>query len=122
MKRNIIGVTVGTPTSASRIAKDIEPVKTVNGQKPDKNGNVEVVGSGSFVTPQMYGAKGDGVTDDKAVFGLACKDFCIFAPQSSFTGDQENGFSVGLFEGDDFDFLLQSLGKAFGKKGGQVIQ
>lgn len=46
MSRKIIGVTVGTPTSASRIADEIKPVKTVNRKKPDENGNVDVVCDG----------------------------------------------------------------------------
>lgn len=42
MSKKIIGITVGTPTSASRIADEIKPVKTVNGIFPDENGDVEV--------------------------------------------------------------------------------
>ncbi len=42
MKRKIIGNTVGTPTSPSKMEKDIKPVKTVNGQAPDENGNVDL--------------------------------------------------------------------------------
>ena len=45
MKRKIIGVTVGTPISPSTIEDKIKPVKTVNGQTPDENGNVEVIGN-----------------------------------------------------------------------------
>lgn len=41
----IIGVTVGTPTSPKKIENEIKPVKTVNRQEPDENGNVEVVGN-----------------------------------------------------------------------------
>lgn len=50
----IIGVTVGTPTSPERMARDLKPVKTVNGITPDENGNVEVrvvsEGGTSFTT------------------------------------------------------------------------
>lgn len=42
MNKKIIGVTVGTPLSPSKIEKDLKPVKTVNGVKPDENGNVSV--------------------------------------------------------------------------------
>lgn len=42
MSRKIIGVTVGTTTSPSRIAADLNPVKTVNGMEPDDDGNVGV--------------------------------------------------------------------------------
>lgn len=46
MSRKIIGVTVGTPISPRKIEQEIEPVKTVNGKKPDENGNVDVVCDG----------------------------------------------------------------------------
>ena len=42
----IIGVTVGTPLSAAKIEEELNPVKTVNGVKPDKTGNVRVEGGG----------------------------------------------------------------------------
>lgn len=42
MSRKIIGVTVGTPTSPSKIEKELKPVKKVNGVEPDENGNVNV--------------------------------------------------------------------------------
>lgn len=40
--RKIIGVTVGTPLSISKIEKTLKPIKTVNRKMPDENGNVEV--------------------------------------------------------------------------------
>ena len=40
MTEKIIGITVGTPTSPSKIEEEIKPVKTVNGVEPDDNGNV----------------------------------------------------------------------------------
>ncbi len=42
MSRKIVGVTVGTPTSPSKMEKELKPVKTVNGIEPDKNGNVKI--------------------------------------------------------------------------------
>lgn len=42
MSKKIIGVTVGTPLSPTKIAEKIKPVKTVNGVGPDENGNVRV--------------------------------------------------------------------------------
>ena len=45
MNRKIIGVTVGTPISPRKIEDEIKPVKTVNGNAPDENGNVEVMGN-----------------------------------------------------------------------------
>ena len=41
-KRKIIGVTVGTPLSPSKIDDKLKPIKTVNGEAPDENGNVTV--------------------------------------------------------------------------------
>lgn len=42
----IIGVTVGTPTSPSKMEEELKPVKTVNGITPDENGNVQLPGGG----------------------------------------------------------------------------
>lgn len=42
----IIGITVGTPTSPSKMEEELKPVKTVNGIAPDENGNVVVHGGG----------------------------------------------------------------------------
>lgn len=42
MSRKIIGVTVGTPISRSKIEETIKPVKSVNNVTPDDNGNVNV--------------------------------------------------------------------------------
>lgn len=39
----IIGIPVGTPTSPKKMDDLLKPVKTVNGKKPDENGDVEVV-------------------------------------------------------------------------------
>ena len=38
----IIGVTVGTNISPSKMKEEICPVLSVNGVKPDENGNVEI--------------------------------------------------------------------------------
>ena len=35
-------VTVGTPISPSKIEEKLNPVKTINGVKPDENGNVQL--------------------------------------------------------------------------------
>jgi hypothetical protein len=43
MKRKIIGITVGTPTSPSRMERELKPVKSVNGVTPDSDGNVDAV-------------------------------------------------------------------------------
>lgn len=61
MIKKIIGATVGTPISPSKIADKLKPVKTVNGKEPDANGNVEVVGNngkdGVSVTHSWNGTK-----------------------------------------------------------------
>lgn len=49
MSRKIIGVTVATPISPSKIENEIKPVKTVNGVEPDENGNVEVSGGSGVI-------------------------------------------------------------------------
>lgn len=38
----IIGVTVGTPTSPSKMEQELKPVKTINGIAPDESGNANV--------------------------------------------------------------------------------
>ena len=45
----IIGVTVGTPTSATKIEEEIKPVKTVNNKAPDAKGNVNIETSGGGI-------------------------------------------------------------------------
>lgn len=47
MSRKIIGVTVGTPISSTRLDREIKPVKTVNGVAPDESGNVKVKTDGA---------------------------------------------------------------------------
>ena len=49
MRRKIIGNTVGTPISPKKIEDDIKPVKTINGEAPDENGNVNVTGGGGGI-------------------------------------------------------------------------
>jgi len=46
----IIGVTVGTPISPKKIGEKLKLVKTVNGNAPDENGNVEVDANGYVLT------------------------------------------------------------------------
>lgn len=65
----IIGVTVGTPTSPSRIEEAIKPIKTVNGIGPDENGNVEVAGGGSITTDPTFSIS--GAAADAAAVGEA---------------------------------------------------
>jgi hypothetical protein len=49
----IIGATVGTPVSPSKIEREIKPVKTVNGVAPDANGNVNVAGGNGSGLPEV---------------------------------------------------------------------
>lgn len=42
MSKKIIGATVGTPISPKTIRDKLKPVQSVNGVKPDENGNVKV--------------------------------------------------------------------------------
>lgn len=42
MNKKIMGVTVGTSLSPSKIEEKIKPIKTVNNVAPDENGNVEI--------------------------------------------------------------------------------
>ena len=85
MSKKIIGSTVATPISASKIEDELKPIKTVNGHAPDENGNVEVEGGygksaydlaveGGFVGDQtewlesLKGGEGDpGHTPQKGV-------------------------------------------------------
>ena len=54
----IIGVTVGTPTSPSRMEEAIKPIKTVNGIAPDANGNVNVEAGGNITTDTTFSIPG----------------------------------------------------------------
>lgn len=42
MNRKIIGITVGTPISISKIGSELKPVKTINNYAPDAKGNVYI--------------------------------------------------------------------------------
>ena len=66
----IIGATVGTTISPKRIEDKIKPVKTVNNQEPDENGNVEVIGNNGKdgvdgVSPTVTTSKSGKVTTIK---------------------------------------------------------
>ena len=56
----IVGITVGTPLSPDKLKEKIRPVTSVNGVKPDENGNVMVAGGGSFATDETLKMK-DGI-------------------------------------------------------------
>lgn len=65
----IIGVTVGTPLSASVIKEKIKPVTSVNGVKADESGNVNVatvdVDVQEVVEAALAEAKASGAFDGK---------------------------------------------------------
>jgi hypothetical protein len=65
MSKKIIGVTVGTPISPSKLQQKLNPVKTVNGKSPDENGNVEII-AGLRVTAESDTATlGDELVTDE---------------------------------------------------------
>lgn len=84
MSRKIIGVTVGTPISQTRIEEVLKPVKTINGVSPDDAGNVALeVGKGDkgdpftyddFTPEQLSALKGDkgdkGETGAQGIQGI----------------------------------------------------
>lgn len=50
MNGKIVGVTVTTPMSTRKIAKELRPVKTINGIEPDENGDIKMTaGGGEFI-------------------------------------------------------------------------
>lgn len=59
MSRKIIGATVGTPTSPATLERLLNPVKTINGVKPDKNGNVVVQGGESGGNNDIFNMTND---------------------------------------------------------------
>lgn len=92
MSKKIIGVTVGTPISPNRIAAKIKPVKTVNGEAPDENGNVEVIGNNG-----KDGADGKTPVKGTDYFTAADKAEMVNSVKSDF---EENGLTVGA-DGDE---------------------
>ena len=65
-------------------------VQSVNGVKPDKNGNVEVSGGNVDQTsPEYFGAVGDGVTDDSAAIAQA------LAASKNVVFDGDKTYAVG---------------------------
>ena len=58
------------PVSASKV-QTIVPKWMPEGTAPNAQAVIDVLASGHYVTPEMYGAKGDGQTDDTAAFKAA---------------------------------------------------
>lgn len=87
MSKKIIGVTVGTPISPNRIAAKIKPVKTVNGEAPDENGNVEVIGNNG-----KDGADGKTPVKGTDYFTAADKAEMVNSVKESI---EENGLVIG---------------------------
>ena len=82
MSNTIYGTPVGTPLNPEKIAEILNPVKMVNGQEPDENGNVTI----------------SGVTVDTAQLNEAVRASVQAAKESGeFDGDP-GGHYVPLFE------------------------
>lgn len=56
MGRKIIGATVGTPLNPNKVGEILNPVKSVNGEFPDENGNVTVTAEGDVSPEQIKNA------------------------------------------------------------------
>ena len=56
MSRKIVGVTVGTPLNPNKVGEILNPVKSVNGEFPDENGNVKVTAEGDVPPEQIKNA------------------------------------------------------------------
>ena len=63
MSNPIIGVTVGTPISPSKIEEVIKPVKTVSGVSPDSQGNVELLPKTIGASPKVHTHIRSQITD-----------------------------------------------------------
>ena len=74
-------------------------VKSVNGVAPDENGNVEI--EDEPITPQMYGAKGDGTYDDTEAFQSALvENRVVYVPCGTYM------LTEGLIIGDNCELEL----------------
>ena len=65
----IIGVTVGTPTSPNKMGQELKPVKTINGQTPDKNGNVAFDYATKQYVQEYAQPKGEYLTEHQDISG-----------------------------------------------------
>lgn len=106
MSRKIIGVTVGTPISPARIEHKIKPVKTVNGNPPDENGNVDVEGSFELTEEQIAMLKGVGVASVKQT-------------TTSTESGGSNVVTVTLTNGNTYTFTVKNGAKGDPGKDGE---
>lgn len=133
MRKPIVGVTVGTPTSLRKIENEIKPVKTVNGISPDEKGNVEVKGNnGATFTPSVSpdgviswtndnGLENPEPTNIKGGDGVGIKS--IEQTTTSTEDGGENVFTVTLTNGNKATFSVKNGSKgSTGEKGDQGIQ
>lgn len=111
MNRKIIGVTVGTPTSPSKIEQEIKPVKTINEIEPDENGNVEIDNSGSNITlddelslESENPVKNKVVTQEFRAFGEAAGAF-----NERLTSLEQSGVGGGEYEIPTFNLAALGL-------------
>ena len=104
MSRKIVGVTVGTPISPDSMLGKLQAVKSVNGKKPDEDGNVTVEvssgGGGIAVeydeatgTVRVVSGKGSGTGSGSDGVGIA--DISL-----KEATDEGNVYNVYLTNGD----------------------
>lgn len=114
MKKKIIGVTVGTPISTSKIEDEINPVKTINGKAPDENGNIVVSGGGGGtgaqgvgivdITISEVGGYTLTITDDQS--NGQCELYINGVMQANNVGTWSDVTTVGLRTFDDEPWML----------------
>lgn len=111
MSNKVIGATVGTTTSPAKIAKEIKPIKTVNGVAPDENGNVVInvpSGGGNGVADYAQNdPNGEGYIKNRPFYKeTKGVDVVVFSETSvPFASGSElvNGFVEGSFvEGNKY--------------------
>lgn len=107
MSRKIIGVTVGTPISPSKIEKELKPVKTVNGTCPDDNGNVAIDLSENINTA-LAQAKESGEFDGRGI---------VDVKRTSGTGAAGTVDTYTIFYSDDTTSTFAVYNGANGKDG-----
>lgn len=100
MKRKIIGVTVGTPTSPSRMEHELKPVKSVNGVTPDSDGNVDAV----LIVHMTTDESGTWVSSSRV------SDIKAHLENGGFVVCRNNGRDLPLYEiGENYVSFLECI-------------